>query len=149
MGRMQVCISLQTDNHASTSPLSFFTGQMPFLPPNQQRRSTEGTYDKNTFMYKNEPFNVCVRACVLNLCLCVCSLVPLQSSTGHKPLAADHALVRLDAAVCLGVDDQVSAARETLLTRRAHVRTWLAVGVLCTIRRVRTILACTHTHTPV
>jgi len=42
LGRMQVCISLQTDNHASTPPLSFFTGQMPFLPPNQQRQSTEG-----------------------------------------------------------------------------------------------------------
>jgi len=39
---MQVCTSLQTYNHASTSPLSFFTGRMPFLPPNQQRQSTEG-----------------------------------------------------------------------------------------------------------
>jgi len=43
MGRMQVCTSLQTDNHASTSPLSFFTSRMPFLPTNQQRQSTEGT----------------------------------------------------------------------------------------------------------
>jgi len=42
LGRMQACTSLQTDNHASTSPLSFFTGRMPFLPPNQQRQSTEG-----------------------------------------------------------------------------------------------------------
>jgi len=42
LGHMQVCISLQTDNHASTPPLSFFTGRMPFLPPNQQRQSTEG-----------------------------------------------------------------------------------------------------------
>jgi len=40
---MQVCTSLQTDNHANTSPLRFFTGRMPFLPPNQQRQSTEGT----------------------------------------------------------------------------------------------------------
>jgi len=39
---MQVCTSLQTNNHASTSPFSFFTGRMPFLPPNQQRQSTEG-----------------------------------------------------------------------------------------------------------
>jgi len=39
---MQVCTSLQTDNHASTPPLSFFTGRMPFLPPNQQHQSTEG-----------------------------------------------------------------------------------------------------------
>jgi len=42
LGHMQVCTSLQTDNHASTQPLSFFTGRMPFLPPNQQRQSTEG-----------------------------------------------------------------------------------------------------------
>ena len=38
---MQVCNSLQTDNHASTPP--FFTGWMPFLPPNQQRQSTGGS----------------------------------------------------------------------------------------------------------
>jgi len=41
---MQVCTSYQTDNHASTPPLSFFTGRMPFLPPNQQRQSTEGLF---------------------------------------------------------------------------------------------------------
>ena len=43
LDHMQVCTSLQTDNHASTPPLKFFTGRMPFLPPNQQRQSTEGT----------------------------------------------------------------------------------------------------------
>jgi len=37
-----VCTSLQTDNHALTNH-SFFTGRMPFLPPNQQLHSTEGT----------------------------------------------------------------------------------------------------------
>jgi len=37
---MQVCTSFQTDNHASTPLLSFY-GRMPFLPPNQQRQSTE------------------------------------------------------------------------------------------------------------
>ena len=41
LGHMQVCTSLQTDNHASTPPLCFFTGQMPFLPPNKQRQGTE------------------------------------------------------------------------------------------------------------
>jgi len=41
LGHIQVCISLQTDNHASTLPL-VFTGRMPFLPPNQQRQRTEG-----------------------------------------------------------------------------------------------------------
>jgi len=42
LGHMQVCTSLQTDNHTSTSLLKLFTGRMPFLPPNQQRQSTEG-----------------------------------------------------------------------------------------------------------
>jgi len=43
LGHMQVCTSLQTDNYASTPPLSFFAGRMPFLPPNKQRQSPEGT----------------------------------------------------------------------------------------------------------
>jgi len=43
LGRMQACTLLQTDNHTSTPPLSFFTGRIPFLPPNQQRQSTEGS----------------------------------------------------------------------------------------------------------
>ena len=45
-GHMHVYTSLQTDNHASTPPLSFFTGRMPFLPPNQPRQSTEGHYNQ-------------------------------------------------------------------------------------------------------
>ena len=40
LGHMQVCTLLQTDNNTSTPPL-FFTGRMPFVPPNQQRQSTE------------------------------------------------------------------------------------------------------------
>jgi len=40
LGDRQVCTSLQTDNHTHYS--SFFTGRMPFLPPNQQCQSTEG-----------------------------------------------------------------------------------------------------------
>jgi len=35
---MQVCTSLQTDSHASTTLLSFFAGRMPFLMPNQLRQ---------------------------------------------------------------------------------------------------------------
>jgi len=42
LGGMHVCTSLQTDNHASTPPLIFFTGRIPFLPPSQQHQSTEG-----------------------------------------------------------------------------------------------------------
>jgi len=42
LGHMQVCTLLQT--------AQFFTGRMPFLPPNQQRQSTEGlcTHAHNT-----------------------------------------------------------------------------------------------------
>jgi len=46
LGHMQVCTSLQTDNHASTPPLCSFTGRMPFLPPNQQHQSTKGLKTK-------------------------------------------------------------------------------------------------------
>jgi len=44
LGHMQMCTSLQTDNHASIPPLNFFTGRMPLLAPNQQCQSTESTY---------------------------------------------------------------------------------------------------------
>jgi len=40
LGHMQVCTLLQTTAPATTT--QFFTGRMPFLPPNQQRQSTEG-----------------------------------------------------------------------------------------------------------
>jgi len=43
LGHMQVCTSLQTDNKANTPPLSFYRPDAGFLPPNQQRQSTEGT----------------------------------------------------------------------------------------------------------
>ena len=45
----------QTDNHTSTPPLKFFTGRMPFLPPNQQRQSTEGKYK---YKYTKDNLNV-------------------------------------------------------------------------------------------
>ena len=67
---MQVCISLQTDNHASTPPLKFFTGRMPFLPPNQQRQSTEGTshhitFDVNMFTFTMQEHT---HSCLTALC---------------------------------------------------------------------------------
>jgi len=57
LGYMQVCTSLQTDNHASTPPLSFFTGRMPFLPPNQQRQSTEGKYTVCVYIINIPKYN--------------------------------------------------------------------------------------------
>ena len=46
LGHMQVCTLLQTDNHA--------TGRMPFLPPNQQRQSTEGSRNGCGMWVRNE-----------------------------------------------------------------------------------------------
>jgi len=43
MDYMQIiCTSLQTDNHASTSPLKFFYRPDALPAANQQRQSTEG-----------------------------------------------------------------------------------------------------------
>jgi len=58
LGHMQVCTLLQTDNHASTPPLSFFTGRMPFLPPNQQCN-----FSKNSPTFYASP--VCIVLTVL------------------------------------------------------------------------------------
>jgi len=68
---MQVCTSLQTDNHASTPLLSFFTGRMPFLPPNQQRQSTEGVMlcnERNNWLNKlaTKIANVCFAGLLLD-----------------------------------------------------------------------------------
>jgi len=47
LGHMQVCTLLQADNHANTHhSKKFFTGRLPFLPPNQQCQSTEGNKKK-------------------------------------------------------------------------------------------------------
>jgi len=59
LGHMQVCTSLQTDNHASTSPLSSFTDRMPFLPPNQQRQSTKGKQLCHTTSVKSQLSQSC------------------------------------------------------------------------------------------
>jgi len=57
LGRMQVCTSLQTDNHASIT--KFFTGRMPFLLPNQQRQSTEGIDAGEVLMKLTTIFKQC------------------------------------------------------------------------------------------
>ena len=42
-----ICKSAPHSRQITAPPLSFFTGRMPFLPPNQQRQSTEGNDDGN------------------------------------------------------------------------------------------------------
>ena len=87
-----------TINHASTPP-SFFTGRMPFLPPNQQRQSTEGTnkYTTNAQLIEvmqTEPEAPCARRTNLRTAYCACgwrrrrrcdSPVPWLSSRSVRP----------------------------------------------------------------
>jgi len=47
-----ICTSLQTNNHASISPLSFYRMDA-LLPPNQQRQSTEGICSQITYSSYN------------------------------------------------------------------------------------------------
>ena len=91
---MQVCTSLQTDNHASTSLLNFFTGRMPFLPPNQQRQSTEGhlLMCSKSNSLTSSTFNSAVKCTCHTDCL-KCSkdaitheLVALKDDRGHKDI---------------------------------------------------------------
>jgi len=53
LGHMQICTLLQTDKQCQHSTTQFFTGRMPFVPPNQQRQSTEGTKNYTQNGYKN------------------------------------------------------------------------------------------------
>ena len=96
LGHMQVCTLLHTDNHASTSLLSFFTGRMPFLPPNQQYQSTEGAvyltalqsyidnlsaefanYNKCKWLLENCSVHKCVLLEVWNtMACCILTVVP-------------------------------------------------------------------------
>jgi len=49
LDHMQITFtSLHTDNHDSTSPLSFFTS---WMPPNQQPQSTEGIIQTHSNMF--------------------------------------------------------------------------------------------------
>jgi len=42
-GHVQVCTSLQTDNHASTSPLSFLQAGCPSCRPTNSVKATHAT----------------------------------------------------------------------------------------------------------
>jgi len=53
--KLYTAMPVQTDNHASTPPHSFFTGRMPFLPPSQQHQSTEGTQPPLRGNYAGQP----------------------------------------------------------------------------------------------
>jgi len=89
---MQVCISLQADNHASTPLLGFFTGRMPFLPPNQQRQITEGEEHPT---HKKLSDEVLVGLCVWSKVWIVCQQGAdcLPSQTPSSPASLKFRMV--------------------------------------------------------
>ena len=82
LGHMQVCTSLQTDNHASTPPL-IFTGRMSFLPPNQQRQSTEGVYLLIIFNIGNSVTQKILYQQVSNIAKNITLLCPVDTILGN------------------------------------------------------------------
>jgi len=66
---------------------SFFTGRMPFLPPNQQHQSTEGNLPQMAVYNKRQEVN----SKMTGECLHVC-MYAMHSWTGWKLTQADHRL---------------------------------------------------------
>jgi len=48
LGHMQICTSLQTDNHASTPPLSFLQAGCPSCRPTNSLKALKGLLDSVT-----------------------------------------------------------------------------------------------------
>ena len=78
LGHMQVCISLQTDNHASTPPLMFFY-RLDALPAAQPTASKHWRYNIHT-MKTNSQSTKKRPELIVSFCT-------LQDSTGHIDVA--------------------------------------------------------------
>jgi len=58
MGHMQVCTSLQTDNHTSTSLLSFLQAGCPSCSPTNSIKALKATNDGKSTKSKQELGNI-------------------------------------------------------------------------------------------
>jgi len=62
LGHMQVCISLQTDNRSSTSPLSFLRAGFPSCHPTNSVKALKAIYlgkGENSFLPVVSNFETC------------------------------------------------------------------------------------------
>ena len=86
---MQVCTSLQTDNHTSTPPIRFLQAGCPSCRPNQQRQSTEGTSVK-TVLRRNVVHDEGFGAGVKTTRACVCVVAGRRSlGVGRRSLLSE------------------------------------------------------------
>jgi len=51
LGHMQVCISLQTDNHTSTPPLSFLQAGCPSCRPTNSVKALKASTQAHKYLY--------------------------------------------------------------------------------------------------
>ena len=58
LGHMQVCTSLQTDNHASTPPLSFLQAGCPSCRPTNSVKALKAQLDQITIAFNLESLQV-------------------------------------------------------------------------------------------
>jgi len=67
LGRMQVCTSLQTDNHANTPPLQFLQTGCPSCRLTNSVRALKATLETNYNKFKMELIRVHSRHCIFGL----------------------------------------------------------------------------------
>jgi len=58
LGHMKVCTSLQTDNHASTPPLSFLQAACPSCYPTNSAKALKAI--QNAIQYNKIIYNACI-----------------------------------------------------------------------------------------
>ena len=96
LGRMQVCISLQTDNHASTSPLSFLKAGCPFCRPTNSVKALKARTDRHAHHNTPLPYGGGVinshPECIDGVCWC--SNGAGRSTISHRARCPHHGLVR-------------------------------------------------------
>jgi len=62
LGRVQVCTSLQTDNHASTPPLSFLQAGCPSCRPTNSVKPLKSRVLTNVFLFNQQLLATLVKA---------------------------------------------------------------------------------------
>jgi len=91
LGHMQVCTSLQTNNHASTPPLSFLQAGCPSCRPNNSVKALhEGSHWHRVNHIKSAPEKRPLKRCflpVLNARLFVADIGRVKVSTRHEAVA--------------------------------------------------------------
>jgi len=70
LGYMQVCISLQTDNHASTPPLKLLQAGCPYCRPTNSVKALKAQTNRKQ-LSKNAKCILHVFLCHMEYCLCV------------------------------------------------------------------------------